>query len=184
MARGPLFKAASVLLALASTAASFPTFFTSGGSSSSEDVSVFSSSRVVESLASPPRGWVHDDTAVVNKDDAAIRLRVHLAHQDMDKFHELALNIATPTHEKYGQHLSLKSIDALIAPKDESGDLVMGWLDAAGLRANAKYSSRGDSIIIEASISQIEKLLGAEYSVFCKLFPSAASHALLNRNFC
>lgn len=160
-----LLKAASVLLALASTAASFPTFGNFGSFGSNNDV--FANSRVVESLASPPRGWVLDETAAVSKDDAAIRLRVHLVHQDMDKFHELALNIATPTNPLYGKHLDSKTIDALIAPKDESGDLVMGWLEAAGLRSNAKYSSRGDSILIEASISQIEKLLGAEYSVFC-----------------
>lgn len=181
MARGPLIKAASVLLALASTASSFPTFgFSSSSSSSSKDAisSLFSSRRVVESLASPPRGWVRDDTTVVSKDNAAIRLRVHLAHQDMDKFHELALNIATPGHEKYGQHMDLRAIDAIIAPKDESGDLVMGWLDAAGLREKAEYSSRGDSIIIEASIAQVEKLLGAEYDVFCES-PLSASRSVL-----
>lgn len=180
MARGPLIKAASVLLALASTASSFPTFGFSSSSNQNGTPSLFSSSRVVESLASPPRGWVRDDTTVVNKDDAAIRLRVHLVHQDMDKFHELALNIATPGHEKYGQHLDLRAIDALIAPKDESGDLVMGWLDAAGLWEHAKYSSRGDSVIIEASISQVEKLLGAEYSVFCKSILSALLSVLPN----
>lgn len=166
-----LFKAASILLTLASVAASFPTLGALTFSSSTGNDAQFSSSRVVESLSSPPRGWVLDDTAVVNKDEAAIRLRVHLVHQDMDKFHDLALNIATPGHASYGNHLDQKTIDALIAPKDESGDLVMRWLEAAGLRSHATYSSRGDSIIIEASVAQVEKLLSAEYNVYCRLFP-------------
>ena len=58
----------------------------------------------------------------------------------------------------------------MIAPKDESGDLVMDWLNSAGLGSHASLSQRGDSVIVEASISQIEKLLDAEYSAFGKNF--------------
>lgn len=156
-----LFKAASVLLALASTAASFPTF----GNPFKQNVY---ETKVVESLASPPRGWTKDDSRYVDKENASIRLRMHLVHQDMDKFQELAMNIATPGHSQYGGHLSQQAIDAIIAPKDESGDLVMGWLESMGLRSQATYSTRGDSILIEASIAQVEKLLNAEYSPYCE----------------
>lgn len=158
-----LFKAASVLLVLASTTGAFPTFSSPWSSPSTKDVYV---NRVVESLAAPPRGWVKDDAQIVDKDAAAIRLRMHLVHQDMDKFYELALNIATPGHSQYGGHMSQKMIDAVIAPKDESGAMVMEWLASQGLQNHATFSKRGDSIIIETSVSQIEKLLGAEYNVF------------------
>lgn len=80
------FKAASVLLALASTATPFPTW----GNPFSQDVYKNS---VVESLTAPPRGWVRDESKDVDKDDAQIRLRMHLVHQDMDKFYELALSV-------------------------------------------------------------------------------------------
>lgn len=79
-----LLHAASVLLALASTALSFPT-------SGSQDVQ--KNSVVVESLSAPPRGWVKNETQQVDKEAAQIRLRMHLVHQDMDKFHELAMNV-------------------------------------------------------------------------------------------
>lgn len=158
-------KAASVLLGLASAASAFPAFSTLWFSSSSSDAYV---NRVVESLVSPPRGWVKDESRVIDKDTAAISLRVHLARQDMDKFYEVALNIATPGHSQYGDHMSQQHIDAIIAPKDESGSLVMEWLEAMGMRSYASYSKRGDSIVIEASIAQIERLLDAEYSAFCE----------------
>lgn len=159
-------KTASALLVLASAANAFPAF-TNPWSSSSAAADVYVN-HVVESLASPPRGWVKDDSRVIDKDDAAIRLRVHLARQDLEKFYEVALNIATPGHSQYGDHMSQHHIDAIIAPKDESGSMVMEWLDTMGLRSHASYSKRGDSIIIEASVAQIEKLLDAEYSIFCK----------------
>ncbi|KAJ0124761.1 hypothetical protein J7T55_006102 [Diaporthe amygdali] len=152
-----LIHAASVLLALASTAASFP----AGGSHDARKDTV-----VVESLSAPPRSWVKNETQQVDKDASQIRLRMHLVQQDMDKFQELALNIATPGHHLYGSHLSQQAIDAIIAPKDESGDLVMAWLESAGLSDHATYSARGDSIVVDASVAQVEKLLDAEYSSF------------------
>lgn len=74
--------------------------------------------------------------------------------------------IATPGHHQYGSHMSQKAIDAIIAPKDESGELVMAWLQSAGLSDHATYSVRGDSIVVDASVSQIEKLLDTEYTAY------------------
>jgi tripeptidyl-peptidase-1 len=81
--------------------------------------------------------------------------------------HELTRpQIATPGHELYGSHLSQQVIDSMIAPKDESSDLVMDWLKSQGMSSHATLSARGDSVIVEASIAKIEKLLHAEYSAF------------------
>jgi tripeptidyl-peptidase-1 len=60
----------------------------------------------------------------------------------------------------------------MIAPKDDSRDLVMNWLDLEGLSKHASLSARSDSIIVEASISQVEKLLSAEYAAFGKSLSS------------
>ena len=66
----------------------------------------------------------------------------------------------------------------MIAPKDESNDLVLQWLETEGLKSCSSSSGRGDSIIVEASVTQAEKLLNAEYSAFgnltiFSLFPSS-----------
>jgi tripeptidyl-peptidase-1 len=68
----------------------------------------------------------------------------------------------------------------MIAPKNESRDLVMNWLDLEGLSKYASLSARSDSVIVEASINQVEKLLSAEYSAFGKS-PSLCS-ILLSTN--
>jgi subtilase family serine protease len=77
------------------------------------------------------------------------------------------VQIATPGHELYGRHLSQNVIDDMVAPKDESLDLVMKWLESQNLGEHSSVSSRRDSVIVEASISQVEQLLKAEYSAFC-----------------
>jgi hypothetical protein len=56
----------------------------------------------------------------------------------------------------------------MIAPKDDSRELVMKWLNSEGLGERASLSPRADSIIVQASVSQIEKLLNAEYAPFGK----------------
>jgi tripeptidyl-peptidase-1 len=75
----------------------------------------------------------------------------------------------------YGAHLGQEVIDSMIAPKDESRDLVMQWLNGEGLGEYASMSPRTDSVIVQASISRIEKLLKAEYSAFGKQIRNTAS---------
>lgn len=54
----------------------------------------------------------------------------------------------------------------MVAPKDDSKDLVEQWLKSAGLSEQSSMSPRADAIIVEASIAQVEKLLNAEYEAF------------------
>jgi hypothetical protein len=75
----------------------------------------------------------------------------------------------------YGSHLSQEVIDSMIAPKDESRELLMQWLDGEGLVDHVSLSPRLDSVIVQASISQIEKLLSAEYRAFGEIFSNPTS---------
>ncbi|KAN0089028.1 subtilisin-like protein [Hyaloscypha variabilis] len=149
-----LLKFFLVFFVLTSTSFALP----GNGKHCSRDVSFKTSIR--EKLAGPPTGWVQDPSANVDK-NSMMSLRIHLVHQDMDKFHELAMNL-------YGSHLSQQVIDSMIAPKDESRNLVLQWLNIEGLTNYSSLSTRGDSIIVKASISQIEKLLDAEYNSFVR----------------
>jgi tripeptidyl-peptidase-1 len=48
---------------------------------------------VVEKLNSAPFGWEKDASAKLDKDATSITLKIHLVNQDMDKFHDLAMNV-------------------------------------------------------------------------------------------
>jgi tripeptidyl-peptidase-1 len=48
---------------------------------------------VVEKLDTAPVGWVKDSSATLDKDATSITLQIHLVNQDMDKFHDLAMNV-------------------------------------------------------------------------------------------
>jgi tripeptidyl-peptidase-1 len=83
-----MFKSLSVALALAAGSSAFPTF----GALLGKDTSTKTS--VVEKLQGPPAGWVLDDTAKFDKDVSTIKLRIQLVNQDMDKFHDMAMNVS------------------------------------------------------------------------------------------
>ena len=75
------------LLALSSRAVAFP----ATGKHARMDGGLTTSVR--EKLAGPPPGWMRDETVTLDKDTSTLSLRIHLVQQDMDKFHELALNV-------------------------------------------------------------------------------------------
>jgi tripeptidyl-peptidase-1 len=54
----------------------------------------------------------------------------------------------------------------MIAPEQESKDIVIQWLSREISRTEAKITSKGDYITVQANVKTIEKLLNAEYSVF------------------
>lgn len=54
----------------------------------------------------------------------------------------------------------------MIAPKQESSDLVKQWLASDVSSPEAKITTKGDYVTIEANVRTIEKLLNAEYNVF------------------
>jgi tripeptidyl-peptidase I len=91
------------VLAFSSTTFAFP----ASGSSISKDVSLKS---VREKLASPPRGWVKDASAKFDKDFSMMSLRIHLVHQNMDKFHDLASNVGTLLNSRESAS-KLKNLD-------------------------------------------------------------------------
>jgi tripeptidyl-peptidase-1 len=69
--------------------------------------------------------------------------------------------------------MSHEEILAMVAPAEESADLVMKWLQTELSGLGNKVSQEGDYITVEASVKEIEQLLDAEYDVFGNSAPTA-----------
>ena len=82
-----MFSTISLLLALTTGTNAFPSF----AGAFSRDAAVKSS--IFEKLAAPPPGWVEDESAQIDKDGSMMKLRVHLVHQNMGDFHDLAMKV-------------------------------------------------------------------------------------------
>ncbi|KAI1320865.1 peptidase S8/S53 domain-containing protein [Xylariaceae sp. FL0255] len=129
-----------------------------------------------ETVKSAPKAWSMNGPAAK---DETIELRFNLAKQNRAQFQELALNIATPGHEQYGKHLTLKQIDAIVGPKQESKDLLFQWLGNHSLANSAALNARGNQVKVKTTIAQAEALLGASYNSYTNTETGAkASRAL------
>ncbi|KAI4601554.1 hypothetical protein KJ359_011684 [Pestalotiopsis sp. 9143b] len=120
-------------------------------------------SSVWESIEAAPSAWSQD--AVEADAEETLELHIQLAQQNMVEFEQLALAIATPGNEKYGQHMTRDEIDAIIAPKEESRQAVFEWLGNNSL-PNAALNERGNIIIVNATVTQAEQLLNTKYNTY------------------
>lgn len=91
-----------------------------------------------------------------------INLRFMLAQPRMHEFEQLALNIATPGHSLYGQHLSKEEIDDFSRPTDKTTSKVTTWLLAAGISSD-DILNQGRLMGLTTNISQAEVLLQTKF---------------------
>ncbi|KAJ8104628.1 hypothetical protein ONZ43_g7760 [Nemania bipapillata] len=154
--------AAPVILALASAVWALP---------SSVPMALF------ESVSSAPAGWNLNGAAAK---DEVMNLRIHLAKQNVAEFQELAVKIATPGDAQYGKHLTVEQIDAIVGPSAESKDLVFQWLGNHSLADSAVLNSRGNVVKVKATISQVEALLGTQYSTYTNADTGKTASRALN----
>lgn len=77
--------------------------------------------------------------------------------------------MSSPSHSRYGKHLTAEEVRALIQPDDESVQLVTEWLVENGINEDRLHWSPGrDWISVTLPISHIESLLSTQYHVFQK----------------
>ena len=77
------------------------------------------------------------------------------------------LTVSTPSHPRYGQHLTNEEVDELVKPADNTLSLVHDWLFDSGIdRAQLSYNRAKDFIKVSLPVSDIERLLDTEYSIY------------------
>jgi tripeptidyl-peptidase-1 len=112
--------------------------------------------KVKESVA-PPRGWIREKPA---PPDHVIELRIALPQPNFDVLEKHLYEVSDPMHERYGQHLSKEGVEGLVAPHDESINLVDEWLLSHGLNRNDLVRSPAkDWVTIRVPVSLAEKML-------------------------
>lgn len=79
----------------------------------------------------------------------------------------LTFPVSDPSHERYGQHLSVHEVNELVRPANDSLDLVHSWLEDNGIStSHCEYSSAKDWMKLSLPINAVENLLDTQYSVF------------------
>ncbi|KAH8649239.1 peptidase S8/S53 domain-containing protein [Xylariales sp. PMI_506] len=126
--------------------------------------SVRSDTSVFETLKTLPKGWSSSTVQSFVREDEEIELRIQLMNQNMGNFYQKVIDIATPGHELYRKFMSAGDIDAIIAPSQQSHDLVLNWLKSEGFADDdISLNKRGNTLLVKTNVAKAESLLSAEY---------------------
>jgi len=119
---------------------------------------------VHEKRSVPPRRWsrhsrLHPATV--------LPIRIGLTQQNLHRAEEFINQVSHPESSQYGQHWSPKKVSETFAPSKDTLDTVMSWLSASGIELNrVKFSLSGTWIMLNATASEAENLLRAEYHLY------------------
>ena len=104
-----------------------------------------------------PRGWVKHSRPPA---DHSIVLRIGLPQPSFHLLEKNLYEVSDPGHDRYGQHLSKAEVEALVAPHQESIDLVNEWLGTFGINEESLVRSPArDWLTLKVSVSLAEKML-------------------------
>ena len=108
-----------------------------------------------------PRRWVKRE-ALDSK--AVLPMRIGLVQSNLDKGHDLLMELSDVKSPKYGQHLSAAEVIDFFAPPQATVDSVREWLESAGVAAERiGHSANKQWIQFDATVAEAEELLKTKY---------------------
>ncbi|EEB97803.1 hypothetical protein MPER_02804, partial [Moniliophthora perniciosa FA553] len=98
---------------------------------------------------------------------SSTRISHRLKQQNLDNLDDILLSVADPRSTSYGQHWSPQKVRETFAPSHESTRAVLDWLSSSGIPTEStRLSANKAWILVNASISETEKLLHTEYNSY------------------
>lgn len=120
-------------------------------------------SEVFEEVVEIPEGWRELPSMKVNQ-ESTLSMRIHLAQQNVAAFEQKVINLSTPNHPTYGDHMSTQEIKRMLQPTQDTLTSVLTWLEASGISEHVAVEH--DWINMNVTVAQAEKLLNTKYSYF------------------
>ena len=105
----------------------------------------------------PPHNWIKHGVPPANHN---IELRIGLPQPNFHVLEQHLYEVSDPYHERYGAHLSKEEVEELVAPDEETDEVVTSWLASHGIEESDMVRSPArDWITIKLPVSVAEKIL-------------------------
>lgn len=75
------------------------------------------------------------------------------------------MEVSTPSHPRYGQHLKRDELKDLIKPRADSTASVLTWLEQSGIEAR-DIENKGEWINFLASVKRAEQMMGTTFKTY------------------
>lgn len=113
---------------------------------------------VFEKLAGTPHGWEQGAAVPASK---RLRFRVALKQENAYDFEQHVIDISTPGHPKYGQHMSHQDLKRALRPNSAATESIVGWLEAEGVPAS-DIEDEGDWINFYVQVTEAERIMNTK----------------------
>ena len=119
---------------------------------------------VHETRVSEPTHWTKTGRLESNK---VLPMRFGLIQQNLHRLEEMLMSVSHPESPNYAQHFTPMEVIDTFAPSEETISAVTNWLVDSGFSHDRlRLSANKGWIHLNASTSEVENLLNAEYHVY------------------
>lgn len=115
-----------------------------------------------EALREVPEGFTKIRAA---KPDTKLFLRIALEQPGQAAFEQALLDVSSPDHPKYGQHLEAAELRAMLKPRAASTHSVLSWLESSNIPA-ADIENDGEWINFHVSVANANAMLRTTFDVY------------------
>ncbi|KAF2477048.1 tripeptidyl-peptidase-like protein [Lindgomyces ingoldianus] len=119
----------------------------------------------MENLQHVPQGWKEVGAPAQTR---RLHFRIAVTQPNHDLFEQTLMEISTPHHQRYGQHLKRDELKALIKPRAESTDSVLKWLKDSGISSDDIVDD-GEWVNFVAPVSTAEKMMDTTFKTYQSL---------------
>ncbi|KAF1808285.1 subtilisin-like protein [Eremomyces bilateralis CBS 781.70] len=113
-----------------------------------------------ERITQVPRGWARSS---LPQDGETITLQIGLALNNLDQMRANLMAVSSPSDRCYGHHMDREAVDAMVNPKPEAGEKVMGWLKSNGIK---DMFNDGRTVHFSTSVRAADRLLSTRFRYF------------------
>lgn len=117
---------------------------------------------VLESLPNVPEGW-HQGASV--RSSARLRFRIAVKHENAFAFEQHVIDISTPDHPKYGQHMKRDELKAVLSPSFDASAAILTWLTSQGVPPH-DIEDDGDWINFHVGAVEAERILDTKFHYY------------------
>ena len=114
--------------------------------------------RVFESLRGIPQGWTQNGLVPAA---TPLRFRLAIKQENAFEFEQHVIDISTPGHVKYGQHMSHTELKRMLRPSEDASTAILTWLNAEGVSASS-IEDDGDWINFRVPAIVAERMLNTK----------------------
>ncbi|KAF2164325.1 hypothetical protein M409DRAFT_67866 [Zasmidium cellare ATCC 36951] len=119
---------------------------------------------VLHQRRAPSENWIKREAV---HPDVKLPMRIGLFGQNLDKGHELLIQVADPDSKNFGNFYSAEEVHDLFAPAESSAQAVKSWLEKAGVHGDRiSQSVNKQWVQLDLSTWEAEKLLQTKYHFF------------------